>query len=55
MQNDNKIKKHLVFYIDTKNTSQYIMDEYKKNIEITFTIEFSYGLYIKRYLPTGLI
>ncbi|MDE9054200.1 hypothetical protein, partial [Klebsiella pneumoniae] len=49
MQNDNKNKKTLSIFIliPKKIPVGNIMDEYKKNIEITFTIEFSYGYILK--------
>lgn len=49
MQNDNKNKKTLSIFIlmPKKIPVGNIMDEYKKNIEITFTIKFSYGYILK--------
>ena len=49
MQNDNKNKKTLSIFIliAKKIPVGNIMDEYKKNIEITFTIKFSYGYILK--------
>lgn len=51
MQNDNKNKKTLNIFILTpiKIPVGNIIDEYKKNIEITFTIKFSYDYILKNF------